>query len=76
MNLTVTEDRLIQVEGAYLPIVLLSTKGERFIISMSDGGFEFRYNGVPYRAVGGVLAEIVPDQPKQINEEEISCTPN
>ena len=70
MKITVNEDRLIQVEGAYLPIVLLTDKGERFIISMRDGGFEFRYNGVPYRAVSGVLAEVIPDQPKQLSESD------
>jgi len=73
MKLTVTEDRLLQLEGVYLPIVLLTDKGERFIISMRDGGFEFRYNGKPYRAVNGVLSEVITEQPEQINE--IECTP-
>ena len=68
MKLTVTVDRLVQLEGVYLPIVLLTDKGERFIISMRDGGFEFRYNGKPYRAVNGLLSEVIPDQPEQSNE--------
>jgi hypothetical protein len=76
MKLTVTEDRLVQVEGVYLPIVLLTDKGERFIISMRDGGFEFRYNGKPYRAVNGVLSEVNPDQPEQSSEAESLTTVN
>ena len=43
---------------------------------MRDGGFEFRYNGKPYRAVNGVLYEVIPDQPEQSSEAESLTTVN
>lgn len=75
MEINVVENGVMQLNHVYNPISLISSNNEQILICMRDGGFEFRYNGVPYRAVGGVLAEIVPDQPKQSNEEEISCIP-
>ena len=76
MEINVTESRLIELKQVYNPIVLISTNNEKFFICMRDGGFEFEYEGKPYRAVNGVLSEVITNQPKQSSEAESLTTVN
>lgn len=55
MEIRTLLDGSIQLERVFNGIVLKSPIGERMVITMRDGGFEFTYQGKTYSAKGGKL---------------------
>lgn len=55
MKLTINEDRIIQLEEVYNPVILKTNSGETLSICMRDSGFEFEYEGKWYFAKEGYV---------------------
>lgn len=58
MKTTVLENRNIQLEEVYNPIVLKTNDNEELSICMRDSGFEFVYEGKNYSAKEGEIKEV------------------
>lgn len=55
MEISISETSDIQLRKVFLPLQLVSDKGEKIIILMRDSGFEFYYEGNRYEAKGGII---------------------
>lgn len=73
MKITISDDKTIQLEEVFNPIVLKTRAGEEIIISMRDSGFEFKYQEKWYSAQNGIITDI--DKPNRkkysLSENEI-----
>ncbi len=81
MKVTVNEERNLEIEEAFNPIVLKTEKGEKMIICMRDSGFEFNYQGKNYFAKEGYVEPFnVSVNGNEFTEQghlsNVACSPN
>ena len=55
MEITTNENKEIQLEKVFNPIVLKTGSNEKMTICMRDRGFEFVYEGKSYSAKDGTI---------------------
>ncbi len=59
MRIEVDEERNIILRDVYNGVGFISPDGEQFNICMRDGGYEFCYQGMWFRAVRGKMEPMV-----------------
>ena len=72
MEITTSQNGIIEMRKVFNPITLITDKGERISICMRDSGFELNYNGRLFSAKNGELEMMSKQEKIKFSDTEVA----